>query len=181
MPCRRCDTVCVFRLQPSERRKHRNRRKRKHKHLLQSTRRKQRTSLKPSDQEWANTSTRPPRELTHTHTHTSVMMHRCWISQIFIYCIDLFLFLRQLGGYLIITEVINMSYITRSFPASTELIHNEYIKSVDFQSLKCTLVILIFITTNYLLISIFCCLVSESKCLLVVIYQKVRITAVFTL
>lgn len=76
MPCRRCDTVCVFRLQPSERRKHRNRRKREHKPLLQSTRQKQRTSLKPSDQEWANTSTRLPRELTRTHT-SMMMMHLC--------------------------------------------------------------------------------------------------------
>lgn len=57
--------LCVFRLQPSERRKHRNRRKRERKRLLQSTRQKQRTSLKSSNQEWANTSTWLPREFTH--------------------------------------------------------------------------------------------------------------------
>lgn len=65
-----------------------------------------------------------------------------------------------------------MSYITKSFPASTEVIHTEYIKSVDFQSLKFTLVILIFITTNYLLKAIFCCLVSESKCYLLLFMKR---------
>lgn len=102
MPCHWSDTVCVFRLQPRERRKHRNRRKRERKLLLQSTRQKQRTSLKPSDQEWANTSTQLPREFTHTHTHTSGIMPSSWIWKlcniirpdrsfyIAWYCIDLF-------------------------------------------------------------------------------------------
>jgi len=72
MACSRCDTVCVFRLQPSERRKRRNRRKRERKLLLRP-KQKQRTSLKSSNQEWANTSTWLPREFT----HTSVMMHNC--------------------------------------------------------------------------------------------------------